>query len=327
MRSAGRGNIAMLFFLLFFIFYSVVGVPVMMMIYGPSILVISSAVYFVGMFVPIVVYFPLTKQKVTDVIPLAPFGVLNVFYVIVISFCVLPMMYLISYLTSFVFTPMEMEFGDISLFVGLFAIGVLPSIFEELWFRGIMFHEYSNGSVRRNALVTGLFFGLIHMNFHQAIYAAAMGILMTYLVYYTRTILAPILMHFIVNSTAVFLLHFSQPVDYMEALAESPSQFLLVLGVLSLVLTPVVLICFAQLREHRKSVMPDEDCEPVSIVPIAPAAPKEPTFTWAFWVVVALALFAMVLVEVFMRWLMPLFTPDTQSFPHIAGYVNFICFL
>ena len=160
---------------------------------------------------------------------------------------------------------------------------------------GALYSEYEKVSIKKTALIIGLFFGVAQFSFHQAIYVTLGGILMAYLVYYTRTILAPVLMNFIFNSTTVIVIYFDfLSGEYIGSFTESPLMYCVVLGGLSLVLTPVAVMCFKKLIAHRESIVPD--------VPTDDAIAPEPrVLTWAFWAVMAVSIYLMMSVEMRMR--------------------------
>jgi membrane protease YdiL (CAAX protease family) len=82
-------------------------------------------------------------------------------------------------------------------------IGVGPGIGEELWCRGFL----GNGLVARyrwlGVVLTAFFFGLIHVDPCQGIMAMLMGLWLHFTYLMTRSLLVPILLHFINNSLAV----------------------------------------------------------------------------------------------------------------------------
>jgi len=292
MQSPARGNKTVFFLFLYMLIVpaviaialSAVGVD----LEGLPLLAFGQVV---GFFVPFVFYLLVTKQKPRDVLSLAPLSLGDAPLVALVSISILPMVSLVSRLSAFVFHPfvmdMMVDFGQAPLWAGLLVIGVLPSLLEEFWFRGAIDKEYEAVSVRKRAIITGLFFGIIHANFHQAIYAFLFGILYAYLLYYTKSILAPMLMHFINNSLSVVMFRSASLMEgYME-LWENPGMFLLIIGGMSLAMLPVLVLCMRKLRANHALRFPA-----VAVPPegegIALVKPK--VFTWAFWLVVVIFL-------------------------------------
>jgi membrane protease YdiL (CAAX protease family) len=88
--------------------------------------------------------------------------------------------------------------------VGVLVIGLGPGIGEELWCRGFL----GNGLVGRHGylagvLFTSFFFGLIHVDPPHAAIAMLLGIVLHFVYLTTRSLWAPMLLHFLNNSLAV----------------------------------------------------------------------------------------------------------------------------
>lgn len=88
----------------------------------------------------------------------------------------------------------------------VFQLSVLAPVLEEFWFRGIIqtgLEKYGNGFA---ILVSALLFGIAHGNVHQFSYATVMGILVGYVRYASKSLLATTIIHSIINSIAAILL-------------------------------------------------------------------------------------------------------------------------
>ena len=295
MKSAARGNKVMFFFMLYYLAIISGGVPIVAQVVGTSLLLMSIAIYLIGMLVPFIIYMIITRQKPKDVLLWAPFGLRSAVLVSVISLCVLPVMYLIAFISSYILVPSSLYLSHEPLWAMLIVGSVLPSIFGGIWYIGVIYSEYEKVSIKRTAVIIGLFFGSAQFSFHQAVYATLLGILMAYLVYYTRTILAPVLMYFIINSTSVIVIYFDfLTEEYIGSLAVSPLMYCVVLGGVSLVFTPVAVMCFKKLIAHRESIVPDMPTDDAT-------APKPRVLTWAFWAVMTVSIYLMWSVEMRMR--------------------------
>ena len=93
---------------------------------------------------------------------------------------------------------------DYPIPVLLFFFAVLPAVFEELAFRGVLLH-----GVRRRlkpvptALVVGVIFGLFHVDLFRLLPTAFLGVLMATVTLLTGSVFPAILWHFINNALAV----------------------------------------------------------------------------------------------------------------------------
>nr|WP_286172887.1 CPBP family intramembrane glutamic endopeptidase [Caproiciproducens sp. MSJ-32] len=89
------------------------------------------------------------------------------------------------------------------LLLGL--IAVLPSISEEITIRGIVLSGYEEKNKYIATAVTGLFFGILHLDPHQFLYTTILGFIFALVVRITNSIYSSMLMHFIINGTSATL--------------------------------------------------------------------------------------------------------------------------
>src|SRR5207302_2879169 len=88
--------------------------------------------------------------------------------------------------------------------VAVLVIAVMPAFSEEIWCRAFL----GRGLVGQygivcGVLITSYFFGAIHVLPHQGTMAMLMGIALYYCYITTRSLLAPMLLHFLNNATDV----------------------------------------------------------------------------------------------------------------------------
>ncbi len=108
------------------------------------------------------------------------------------------------------------ELGDLfarwPLAVGVFVIGVMPGLSEELFCRGFL----GRGLVGVyglfwGVLATSFFFGVIHLDPRQGAMAMLFGVILHTIYLTSRSLLLPMLLHFLNNSVAVGLTHVPNP--------------------------------------------------------------------------------------------------------------------
>ncbi len=103
--------------------------------------------------------------------------------------------------------------------VMLALIGVFGPLCEELAFRGYIFQNLkSGGKTAAAAVVSGILFGMIHMNVNQALYGMALGTIMAFAVAATGSLWSSLIMHVLLNSIEVAGMYAA---DYAADLAES----------------------------------------------------------------------------------------------------------
>ncbi len=109
-----------------------------------------------------------------------------------------------------------------SLYFNILMIGILPSIGEELIFRGIfqrLFAEWTK-NIHWGIIIAALLFSAMHMQFYGFLPRFLLGVLLGYLFYWSGSIWIPILGHFVNNTTAVILYYF-----YSDKMTENIENF------------------------------------------------------------------------------------------------------
>ena len=91
--------------------------------------------------------------------------------------------------------------------ISLLATVILAPISEELLFRGLTLRFLRSAGVKFAAanLIQALFFGILHMNLVQGIYAFAVGLVLGYVAGKCRTVFLPILLHLCFNIAGTVL--------------------------------------------------------------------------------------------------------------------------
>ncbi|MDO4300971.1 MAG: type II CAAX endopeptidase family protein [Clostridia bacterium] len=217
--------------------------------------------------IPIVVYCMVTHTRFLNIIPHERLSVKNVLYIILLTVLTAPIIMVVSAVTT-LFYPADINIeiydyiNKLPLSLCMLALAVMPAVFEELVFRGVILSNYKSVSLLKAALVSGLFFGLFHMDFYQMGYAFIAGVFFSFLVRYTNSIYASILSHFIINGTQVaytklilsvfgnlnmeeMLEQTGQPSDSYEAIAA---------GIFfTVIATPILIMVSKKFMEHNKN--------------------------------------------------------------------------
>jgi hypothetical protein len=91
------------------------------------------------------------------------------------------------------------------LFV-IVVVSVTPAICEEVLFRGLVQTNFSMATdARRGVIVTGIVFGLYHFNPFHAVPLIGLGIYFGFLQYRSRTLVIPMIAHFVNNGISVVM--------------------------------------------------------------------------------------------------------------------------
>lgn len=219
MNSARDANKFMFFFMLYSCLSSVILTLIAVFMRGVGLssdrvmnimLVMQDIVVFM---VPMTFYIIIKKKSLCELVPLKPLSLKNIVYVVVITLLMMPVMSVFSTITQmFVSAEVSDQFRDIMLdvpwWLSIFFMAIMPPFCEEFMFRGYIMTGYKRVGFLRTALVSALFFGLMHLDLYQLPYAVFAGIIMAGFVSYTGSIFSSMLAHFIVNGsqTIVFLL-------------------------------------------------------------------------------------------------------------------------
>lgn len=159
--------------------------------------------------IPAIVYLIITKASFKKTLKLNKLRLKQIFLIIVLSFAVQPIMSFFSLIGSFFFTNeiggFVSEISSMPYILLLGLIAVLPSISEEITIRGIVLSGYEEKNKYIATAVTGLFFGILHLDPHQFLYTTILGFIFALVVRITNSIYSSMLMHFIINGTSATL--------------------------------------------------------------------------------------------------------------------------
>ncbi|MBE5735004.1 MAG: CPBP family intramembrane metalloprotease [Clostridiales bacterium] len=94
------------------------------------------------------------------------------------------------------------------LFLNILMLGLLPAIFEDLIFRGIIFTGLkSENSTRFAVIVSALLFAIMHGSLQQTFYQFIIGIILALVMNFTGNIIYPIITH-LTNNAIVLISHY-----------------------------------------------------------------------------------------------------------------------
>ena len=285
--APARANIVLLLALLYWLFtpYAIYAILDALSVESMSVLAYAALLFTVRFGPPILLCLIFAKKRPWTTLSMAPLSLKNVLYIAVITASLRVIEFLLEFGSALAFSaPMHMpQLGPVWLHL-LVAV-VIAVIYEECLFRGVLYSEYQNQrvSIAKTALATGLFFGLIHSGIVSIAASAILGILWAYLLYYTRSIWAPILSHAIYN--ALWQMH---PAFHIENQVEYEAflpTFVLILGIAALIAVPAMVVCtikfWAENRREMEAV-----------------AGESKVFRWSYWVLIAVMLVVIALFRI-----------------------------
>lgn len=241
--------------------------------------------FFRDLGVPILAYLLfafLKKRKIHFAFSISRLSWTNILYITIMTLAVRVIFNLIESGIPFLFgdgrVPMQtFRFMDIGQ--SLIHNALLATLFEEVVFRGFLWSEYrrQNVAYRKIALVTGLFFGVIHLGVFNIIHTTISGILFyAPLIYLTRSIWAPMLHHALMNGLYTLI----SPAFYIDNQVDFDAfipMYLILLSVSTVILIPIAIMCGKKFyRENRHNMQAKE------------SLPRESrAFSVSYWVVIA----------------------------------------
>lgn len=181
--------------------------------------------------IPAVIYLIVTKSSFKDTLRLNKLHWQDTLLIILLGFIVQPVMTFFSLIATFFFNNevgsfiSEITSTPYILLLGLVAI--LPSITEEITIRGVVLSGYNNKNKYVAAVITGLFFGILHLDPQQFLYATVLGFIFALVVRITNSIYASMIIHFIVNGTSVTLAKISKIISDSLPIAKETTEFTL----------------------------------------------------------------------------------------------------
>lgn len=148
------------------------------------------------------------------------------FTIVLFALAVVPIMGFLSYVNGLISLPDfagEMEKsaaettamilenrGVASLLLNIVVIALLPAIGEELFFRGIIQKLFTKQlkNVHLSIFTTAFLFSFIHLQFYTFLPRFFMGIMLGYLLHWSRSIVVPIMAHFLNNLIGVLAFYY-----------------------------------------------------------------------------------------------------------------------
>lgn len=143
--------------------------------------------------------------------------------------------------------------GKAGFILTAFVVALMPALCEEIAFRGFLFGTLSNRYKIWTAIIwTGLVFGAYHMSIIKLLLVGALGAVMAYVVYKTKSIFCSMLMHFLNNFTAVIVSFYPEKIEEMFPVLVS-DETVLANGIIVTMLGLIIFIVGILLLRDKKS--------------------------------------------------------------------------
>ncbi|MBO5208388.1 MAG: CPBP family intramembrane metalloprotease [Lachnospiraceae bacterium] len=161
--------------------------------------------------VPTLIFALCSKSDLNEMLGYHKMKISSALMVVLYTFLCMPLMTAINAISMlFVDNAVNSISGEVLQIpfpIMLFLMGMFGPFCEEFVFRGMIFRGYKkSGSVFWSVILSSLLFGLMHMNFNQAAYAFAIGIMFALLVEATGSLWGSTIAHMVVNMEQVCLM-------------------------------------------------------------------------------------------------------------------------
>ena len=184
-------------------------------------LLVSQAI----LFLPTGVYLLRNKFNLKETIRLKRIKISTVPMLIGFMYAVMPAATLINaislkFTTNVIDDTVTQIAANYPFVIGMTAVAFIPAVLEESVYRGVFYNEYRKVDVKKAVVLSGLLFGLAHMNLNQFIYAFLLGMVFSIVVEVTDSILSSMVLHFIMNGSSMISVYAQEMAEVQETMEE-----------------------------------------------------------------------------------------------------------
>lgn len=156
---------------------------------------------------PSLVYLLVKKEKITELLRIRKVSAANVVLLVLFAFLILPILavcnaFSMLFARNEISVQIESIVTSIPLPAAIALSALIPCILEESVYRGMFYNEFRKIRPVAAIFLSGLLFGLMHMNFNQFAYAFVLGCILPLVIEATDSILASMVIHFTINANS-----------------------------------------------------------------------------------------------------------------------------
>lgn len=112
--------------------------------------------------------------------------------------------------------------GDHNIWLTLFHVALVPAVCEEVLYRGYVLRAFQKSwSIWPAIIISGLFFGMYHVQLSNLLPLASIGIILAYITWTTRSIFPAMAAHFVNNGGSVLVGKYYPESAFAEMTPES----------------------------------------------------------------------------------------------------------
>ena len=213
------------------------------------------------LFLPIFLYCKLRKKTLKETLKDFRFAKINL-KAIGIAVCIGVLVYILNIAVSSFFSLLislfgyenigstsTMDYSILAFFLALLTTALLPGFCEEIASRGLLLRGFKNLGMKKAILLSGLFFGLMHLNVDQFFYATIIGWFLAFICLTTGNIIPGMIIHFMNNGISTYMAyatHNGWPLgnilDPLQNVASSGNYISTMLVIFLILITAVFLL-------------------------------------------------------------------------------------
>lgn len=237
---------------------------------------LNQYIFFV---IPVLIFIGINKMNLKSTLRLNKLKFKDIILISLLTISIMPITGLISNVSASIFgSPITAILEDFyknnSFSFIFFCVAITPAICEEIVLRGALLSCYENRGPMVAIIMNGFLFGMFHLNLHQFCYTAFLGMIIAYVVWYTRSIFAGMLMHLINNGFSVILSRVLSNPEVAEAVEKSSNtattsdfQSIVILGI-TIIFAAVISIILMKAIKNNNSYKFDNYTGQESSIPV-----------------------------------------------------------
>ena len=180
----------------------------------PDTYITRIVVQLFAILLPVIVFTRSKKINVKEFYRIKPISIKNAGLIALLGVCAQFIGIILKFFVKFIFGIFKIPYsGSSGLFATpdssfqiilmILALVLLPAIAEELLFRGLVLRSYEKWGTRSAIIISSLLFGLLHLDISSALATVFLGLLLSYIVVKTDSVVSGVILHLANNGTAL----------------------------------------------------------------------------------------------------------------------------
>ena len=187
----------------------------------------------------------------------------DIYLTVLIGLCALAGFLLLQNLVLEIFVLMNYQVPDSHValntpwrfIIATVTLAILPSVVEELLFRGIILHALLPLGKWKAVLLSSAMFSLFHLSPAQTVYQFVLGVFMALVYLRTRNIFIPILLHFVNNFTTIVILFAGYGTDLADNESFRLGAFTIIGAIVLAITSTFVILNLVRAIKNREGTL------------------------------------------------------------------------